>query len=222
MSHLELPCFQVPTTVSFEICKYLLPRWSDIFQKSMRLCLWFEQPYFTNHIECLQGFNECGLEAIYCLEQFWWCIFMVFLRALRNWGDQQPWHHIYHLSLSSLPSIRTFDQLNVKTLGGKYAHWKVIRITKVRTSLTGKNNGWWISIGHTEETWKCRNFNRKSAKEIHIWRLDCTYMNQIDRWNAPNRLLRTLYVLNFTKTPGIAISCQDLLFILLHGTIYQT
>jgi len=44
---------------------------------------------------------------------------MAILLTLRNTGDRQPWHHLYRLSSSSSPFIRTWDQLNVETLAGK-------------------------------------------------------------------------------------------------------
>jgi len=44
---------------------------------------------------------------------------MVILFTLRNWGDRQPWHHLYRLPSSSLPSIRTWDLLDGETLAAK-------------------------------------------------------------------------------------------------------
>jgi hypothetical protein len=39
-----------------------------------------------------------------------------------NGGERQPWHHMYRLSSSSSPFIRTWDQLNGDKLAGKSSH----------------------------------------------------------------------------------------------------
>jgi len=60
------------------------------------------------------------------------------LFTLWNWGDRQPWHHLYCLSSSSSPSISTWDQLNEETLAGNAHIAKLDKITESEvTELTG-------------------------------------------------------------------------------------
>ena len=117
--------------VGFKICRYLIVRGYDDFQKWRCLDSWFERPSFAKYIGYLVGLYVSGLKAFHCLELFYTCACMAFLFALWNWGDWQPWHYIYRLSSSSLPSIRTWDQLNGEKRAGKSAHCKVERINHV-------------------------------------------------------------------------------------------
>jgi len=100
---------------------------------------------------------------------------------------------MYGVSSSSLPSIRTWNQLNEETRAGKSAHCKVKRNNRVRCFWIDNYNNWWNSFGHTEETRLSRNYNSKFAEEIQIRPSDCTYVHSIDRHNAPNWEQRTLY-----------------------------
>jgi len=59
---------------------------------------------------------------------------MAILFALRNWGDLQPWKHIYRLSTTSLPSSRTWDQPNGDTHADESSHRKVKRIDTVEVN----------------------------------------------------------------------------------------
>jgi len=56
--------------VGFTMFEHLLARGYYLVQKRTRLYLWFERPYFANHLWCVVGFNESKLEAAYCLEYF--------------------------------------------------------------------------------------------------------------------------------------------------------
>jgi len=147
---------------------------------------------------------------------------MAFQFTLQNWGDRPSWHHSYHVSSSSSPSIRTWGQLKRETLAGESSHRKVKPMNTVRSCAIDQFNSWWNNFGHTEETRKWRNSNCKLAKEIHISHLGYIDIDWTDTQNAPNWQRRTLIVLNFTKTPGIAISCWDLFQFIFHGTLYQT
>jgi len=51
-----------------KIFDHLIARGYYLFQNWICLYSWFEWPYFTNHIGCLVGFNECRLELSYSLE----------------------------------------------------------------------------------------------------------------------------------------------------------
>jgi len=117
--------------VGLPIFKYLITSGYDVFQKWLYPYSWFEWPYFTNHIWCLVGLYECRLEAFYCSELFWTCAFMAFLFALWNWGDWQPWHHMYLMLSSSSPSIRTWHQLNGETFTGNTTCCKIKQSNKV-------------------------------------------------------------------------------------------
>jgi len=117
--------------IRFEIFQHLSARGDDLFQKRLCLSSWFGQPYFTNHLRYFVGFNECSLEAANCLESVQTCALVAIIFTLRNWGEWQLWHHMYGLSSSSLPSIRTWDQLNGVTLAGKSSHRKVKWICRV-------------------------------------------------------------------------------------------
>jgi len=97
------------------------------------------------------------------------CLCIVSVLALRNWGYWQPRHHMYCLPFSSLPSIRSWDQLNGTTLAGRCAHCKVKQIHRVRRYCIQSFNGQRIIFGHTDKTRKeSRNYNRKYPKEILI------------------------------------------------------
>jgi len=177
--------------VRFPIFKYLVGRGYDIIQKWLCLYSWFEQPYFTNHIWWLVGFIECALEASYCLEWFWICIFVAFLFALRNWGDWQPTHHINRLSSSYMPFSRTWDQVQGDRHDAKGEQCNVEQIYGVGCFWMDKHTHWWNSFGHTEETRQSRNYNCKLINEIHVRLFEVIYINTTDRQHAPNCQQRT-------------------------------
>jgi len=79
---------------------------------------------------------------------------------------------MYHLSSSSLPSIRTWDQLRGETLAGKTAHCNVKRINRVGGFWIDQYNHWWNRLSHIAETRQSWNYNTKFTKEIHIRQLD--------------------------------------------------
>ena len=146
---------QLPTSynhVRLPSYKYLVGRGYGIFQKWTGLHSWFDQPYFTNHISCLVGFNECRFEASCCLEWCFTCTLMAFLFALWNWRDQQPWHHMYSFPSSSSPSIRTWDQLCGETLTGRSIHCKVQWINQVESFWNNNYNHWWKGVSLIEVT----------------------------------------------------------------------
>jgi len=178
--------------VGFKIFNYLIARGADIFQKWTCLYLWFERPYLTNHVRCLVGFYECVLEAFYSLEEFWTCAFVAVLFALQNWSDWQPWHHMYHLSSSSLPSIRTWDQLIGHTLTGKRAHRKIEWLNRVRGYWINQFDSWWNSTGHSEEAGKLRDYKSMFAEKIHCQHWLLSYIDCVNRQNAPHWQQKTL------------------------------
>jgi len=108
------------------------------------------------------------------------------LFALRNCGDWQPRHHMYHLSSSSSPSIRTWDQLHGETLAGKSAHGEVKQINRVGGFWIEQYNHWWNCCSHVEYTRQLWNYNSQLAKKTYIRQLDSTYINPIGRQNALN------------------------------------
>jgi len=114
------------------------------------------------------------------------------LFALRNWRDRQPWHHMYRLSSSSPPFIKTWNQLNGQTLAGKSAHRKFEWINRVRDYWIDKLIGQWSSTDHIEEAKKLWDYNSKFAREIHWRHWHLSYIDCIDWQNAPNQQLRTL------------------------------
>ena len=147
---------------------------------------------------------------------------MAILFALGNWGDRPHWHHMYHLSSSSSPSIRTWDLLNGETLAAKKVHCKVKRINRVGSFWIDIYAHWWNNFGCIEEIRESRNDNSKFAKEIHIRQLDLIYIYTIDRHNDPNCQQRTSSLLNVTKTPGIATWCYHLFRRMFYRTLTQT
>jgi len=147
--------------------------------------------FFTNHIRLLVGFNECGLEESYYLEEFWTCTFMALLFALWNWGEQLSWHHMYRLSSSSSASIRAWDQLHGETLAGKSAHGKVKWTNMVGSFRIDKYKCWQNSIGHSEDTRQSWNYTWKIAQENHIRQFGRTYIAFVDRHNTLNWQQRT-------------------------------
>ena len=170
---------------------YLLARGYEICQKWLRLYSRFDRPYFRNHIWCLVGVNECGLETSYCLEIFYACTFMAFVFAPRNWKDRESRHHRYWLSSSSLASITAWDQLHGKTLAGQRAYCKVKRTNRVGSVWIVKYNHWWSSPGHIEVTRQSWNFNCKKAKVIQTRQFRCTYIDFVERHNTLNWQQRT-------------------------------
>jgi len=132
------------------------------------------------------------VEASYCLEWFYTLPFVAILFALYHRADQQLWHHMNHVWSSFSPSIRTWDPLNEDTFTGKSAHCNVKWINWVTNFWTDKDNCWWNSFGHTEETWQSSNHSRKFAEKIHIEQLDFSYIHTIARHNGPNWKQTTL------------------------------
>jgi len=64
---------------------------------------------------------------------------------------------MYRLSSSSLPSSRTWDQLNGDTLAGKSSHRKVNLINRVRGHWIDYFIGWQNSFGHPDQARKLKN-----------------------------------------------------------------
>jgi len=129
---------------------------------------------------------------------------------------------MYHLSSSSSPSIRKWDQHNAETPAGKSLHCKVKWIYRVRSHRSDKFNCLWHWVNLTEEARKSRNYNCKFPNEIHIWNLDFINIYWIDRQNAPNWQWRTFKPPKSTKTPGISHSFQSVIWLTFHNTPSQT
>ena len=104
------------------------------------------------------------------------CAFVAILFTLHNCGTQCPWHHMYHLSSTSSPSITTWDQLNGEILACNREHRKVKWIYTVRSFSIDHFDSWWNSIGYSEGTSKVWNYNRKFSKEIYIWHFSFIYI----------------------------------------------
>jgi len=104
---------------------------------------------------------------------------MANLFTLWNWVDRQPCHHMYRLSSSSSPSIRTWDQPNGETLVHKSPHCKVTQINIVRGYWIDQFNGRWNIFGHPQEARKSRNQNSKFTESNHIWHRGCSILTEI-------------------------------------------
>ena len=139
--------------------------------------------------------------------------------GLQNWGDWHPWHNLDHLSSSSSSSIRTWNHFIGEPLTAKSAYRKVEQSNAVGSYWIDYINGQWQSIGHTEQTMKLRNYNSKFAKDILIQHLCLIYIHWIATQNALHREVMTYKLPSFTKTPGILTSCQDLIWLIIHGMI---
>jgi len=126
------------------------------------------------------------------------------------------------VSSSSSLSIRTRDQLNGETLTGKSSHWKVKQINRVGCFWIDKHNRRCNSSDHSDKTRHPRDYYSKFAEETHTRQFKFPYIDSIDMQNAPNRQQRTFLLPNFTKTPGIATSCQDLFRLRFLGMLGQT
>ena len=93
---------------------------------------------------------------------------MVIVFTLQNCGDRQPWDHLYCLSSSSSPSIRTWDQHNGETLAHQSPHHKVKQINRVRGYQNDQFDGRLNSFEPPEDGRMSRNHNSKFTKASHM------------------------------------------------------
>jgi len=142
------------------------------------------------------------------------------LFALQSWGDRHLWHHMNHLPSSSLPSIRTWDQVHWETLASKWTHYKVKRISRVGSFWNEKYNHCWNHISYIQESRQLRNYNCKYAKEIQIHQFETIYTNTTDTHNVRNSRPRTTQLWNLNVIPDITTSCYDLFWLTFHAPLY--
>lgn len=105
---------------------------------------------------------------------------------------------------------------------GTSTYREVKPINRVGSYLIDNNIHWYNRCGHIKVRTLSSNYNSNFAKEIHIWQLNLTYIDTIDRRNAPNWQQRTTKLSNFTQIPGIATSCRDVFWLIFHWIPYQT
>lgn len=167
------------------------------------------------------GFNKCRFETSGCLQSLPTATFMSIWFALWNWGDRQPWNHIYHVLSSSSQSNRIWDLVNGDTVAGKISHPIVKQINTVGSDWIDFFEDRRNSFGQRSEAGRSRDKIAMVVVKIYIRHAGLLHTDLIGRRTTLNWQLGTLKLFKFTKTHGITMSCFDLVYRISHGTLYK-
>ena len=104
---------------------------------------------------------------------------------------------MYHLSSSSTPSIRPWDQLHGETFAGKSAHCKDRWSHRVARFWIDKYIRRWNCMSYMEDARQSLNYYSKVTKKTYIRQLDVTSISPIHIYTTLNWPQRTILTAEF-------------------------